>query len=394
MQTKRKRRKYIILGSILLVLIIVRLLLPYIVLRYANKALAHMDGYYGHVRDIDIALYRGAYQLNDIYINKLDSATGKQAEFFSSRVVDLSIAWRPLFHGSLVGNAVFRSPKIVFTKEKVKITEVAKDTAQFKQIKKELMPLKVNRLEVIDGSIHYTDSNIHPVLDVSLDHAHVLATNLRNTTDDQQKLPSALTAQADIYEGSLTLGMKLDALARQPTFDLTAEIRDANLAKLNNFFKAYGRFDVSKGTMGLYTEFAADKGKFVGYVKPLIKDLKVKGPEDKDDPLVQKVKEDIFHVAGRIFTNPNHHTLATKVPIEGEFTHPDIDNWEAVWEILKNAFIEALMPSVDNEININTVRKVDEEEEKPGLFKRLFGGRKDHKKKEGLERYKTSDPRK
>ena len=49
-----KRWLKILLG-VLIVLVAFRLALPYIVLRYANKTLAEMDGYYGHVEDIDIA---------------------------------------------------------------------------------------------------------------------------------------------------------------------------------------------------------------------------------------------------------------------------------------------------------------------------------------------------
>ena len=72
----RKPVKIIII--VIGVLIILRLLLPYIVLHYANKTLADLDGYYGHINDIDISLYRGAYQINDMYLNNVDRRTGKQ----------------------------------------------------------------------------------------------------------------------------------------------------------------------------------------------------------------------------------------------------------------------------------------------------------------------------
>ena len=35
-----------------------------------NNELAHLEEYYGHVDDIDIHLYRGAYEIKDIYIVK------------------------------------------------------------------------------------------------------------------------------------------------------------------------------------------------------------------------------------------------------------------------------------------------------------------------------------
>ena len=60
------KKKYKILICIVVLLIAIRIVLPYIVLHYANKTLANMKGYYGHIDDIDLSLYRGAYIINDI----------------------------------------------------------------------------------------------------------------------------------------------------------------------------------------------------------------------------------------------------------------------------------------------------------------------------------------
>lgn len=381
MERKRKRR-YIIWGSILLVLIVARLLLPFFVLKYANRSLAEMKGYYGHVDDIDISLYRGAYQINNIFINKIDSPSGRQVEFFNSRKVDLSIAWRPLFHGKLVGNMEFLSPRLVFTKDKAEPGQVVRDTNDFRKVLRDFMPLKVNRFEINDGSIHYIDNSTSPRLDMFLKNAHILAQNLKNTNESHEKLPSSVDARATLYGGEFTAKMKLDPFADDPTFDLTAEMTDADLTAVNDFFKAYLKFDVSGGTLALYAEFAAESGAFKGYIKPIIKKLKVKGTEDKNDNLYQKVKEDVISVAGKLVTNPVKKQIATKVPIEGRFDNPNVGSWEAVWEILKNAYIKALLPAIDDEINIQSVENDPPKEEKKGFFGRLFGG---HKKDKGKD---------
>ena len=83
---QRKRIRNILL-IVLGVLIIIRLILPSVVLHFANKTLASMHGYYGHVEDIDIALIRGAYQLNNIFINKIETVTQKQTPFFRSEII-------------------------------------------------------------------------------------------------------------------------------------------------------------------------------------------------------------------------------------------------------------------------------------------------------------------
>ena len=116
------KKKYIVLISVLALLLIARIILPYVVLHYANKTLTEMNGYYGHIDDIDLSLYRGAYILHNFYLNKADSVSKKQTEFFKSRDIDLSVEWGAIFHGSLVGKMVFDSPVLIFTKDKTELS--------------------------------------------------------------------------------------------------------------------------------------------------------------------------------------------------------------------------------------------------------------------------------
>lgn len=353
----RRRRLLIILASIILFLVIVRIILPYVVLHYANKTLANMNGYYGHVEDIDLAIYRGAYQLNNIYLNKVDSATGKQSPFFDSRVIDLSVEWRALFHGSIVGELVFISPHMNFIANKVEPGQLQKDTTDFRVLLKKFMPIKVNRFEIQNGILEYIDEGSSPKVDVKLTNAQVIATNLRNSYDSTVLLPSTVRAHADVYEGTLSMNMKLNPLADRPTFDLDVSVDGTNLVLLNDFFQAYGKFDVHRGTFGLYSEVAAKEGKFSGYVKPIIKDLDVVGPEDRNDNFLHKLWEGMVGAAGVIFRNQSKNQVATKIPMEGDLSKPTIGTWTAIVEVLRNAFIQALFPAIDNAININTVGK-------------------------------------
>ena len=98
------KTRYKILIGVVVLLVVIRLFLPYVILHYSNTKLANLPGYYGHVKDIDINLFRGAYILDDIYLNKIDSTSKKQTEFFRSRSIDLSLEWRALFNRSIVGN--------------------------------------------------------------------------------------------------------------------------------------------------------------------------------------------------------------------------------------------------------------------------------------------------
>jgi len=375
------KKKYKILISVVVLLIIIRLILPYVVLHYANKALANVKGYYGHIDDIDLSIYRGAYIINDIYLNKVDSVSKQQTPFFKSRNIDLSLEWGALFHGSIVGELIFDSPELIFTKDKADLTDIKKDTTDFRKLLKNFMPLKVNRFEVNDGTIRYADNTSTPKVDIAIKQTHILALNLKSVIDDKVELPSTVTAQANAYEGTLSFNMKLNALADNATFDLNAEIKNTNLVLLNGFLKAYGNFDVHRGNFGLYTEMAAKDGKFKGYVKPIIKDLKVVGIEDRHDTFFNKVWEQIVGAAGEIFRNQKKDQVATKVNMEGSFKNPKTNTLDAVWEVLLNAFVQALLPEVDNTISINSVKTKTPQDKRNSLQRIFSSGKKNNEGK-------------
>ena len=150
---EKKRKRFIILVVIIGLLIALRIALPYIVLSYLNKQLATMPGYYGHIEDLDIHLYRGAYTVKEIYLRKLDSATRVQTPFFASTEIDISIEWASIFKGSIVGTLNFMQPVLRFTKGKVSPKEIKDDKSSFHDLISSFMPLRINRIEVHEGKL-------------------------------------------------------------------------------------------------------------------------------------------------------------------------------------------------------------------------------------------------
>lgn len=365
---------------IAVILVIIRLLLPAIILHYANKTLAELDGYKGHVEDIDLALIRGSYVAKGFYMDKIDSATNKPFPFVSVDVIDLSVEWNALVHGKIVGNIGLLNPAITFTREKLDPDDIKNDTTDFRKILKSFMPLKVNRFRIDNGKFHYIDSVIKPAVNLTIDSIRITALNLSNA-EDTAALPSSIAAKANLYGGKFDLKMRFNPLQKYPTFDMNARLDNTELPKLNKFFKAYANIDVNKGTFGLYTEVAGKGKKFIGYVKPVIKDLDIVGPEDRKDSFFNKVWEDLTSVAEAVLENKKKDQIATKIPISGQYDDPTVKTWYAIMSILRNAFIQALYPSIDNQINLSSVKKVKPDEKKSFLQKIFGSGKKDDEKK-------------
>lgn len=380
----RAKKKFVlrkpvkILFIVLAVLLVIRIILPYVVLKYANKTLANMNGYYGHIEDIDLALIRGAYKIDSVYLNKVDSATRKQTPFFSAQVIDLSIEWKALFSGSIVGELVFEKPRLTFTKDKVEPKDLRNDSTDFRKLLDDFMPLQVNRFEINQGRIQYIDQYSSPRVNISMTDVNVLALNLRNSYDSTTLLPATVKADADIYEGTLNFNLKLNPLAEDATFDMNAELKGTNLVLLNDFFKAYANVDVNKGTFGMYTEVAAKNAAFTGYVKPIVKGLDVYGPEDKSDNIFRKLWEALVGGISEVLENQPKDQVATKIPFQGKIENPKANIWITIANVLQNAFVNALQPSIDNEINIGSVDQ--KKTEKKTILQKVFGKKEDDPK--------------
>lgn len=363
---------------VIAVLVVIRVALPYAMLSYANRSLSQLEGYRGHIDDIDLAVIRGAYTIDNIYVNEYDSANGKETPFLAASSIDLAIEWAALFKGSVVGQVVVREPMVRFTKEVVEPEEVQKDSTDFRKVLEDLMPLKINRLEFIDGRLQYVDNTVKPVVNISMTDVDVVAHNLRNSYEVSETLPARIEAQATIYDGRLVMEMDLNPLADVPTFDMNAEWKNTNLVKLNDFFQAYAKIDVNKGSFGLYTEVAAKEGRFAGYVKPLVQDIDVLGREDRDDNILRKAWEGVAGTVTEIFENQSEETFATKIPFEGDIDNPRANMFFAVLQIMENAFFNALQPTIDREINLAAVDE-KEPKDKKNIVEKIFGGKDDEK---------------
>jgi hypothetical protein len=123
---------------------------------YVNRKLSEIHGYRAHVAAVTLHLWRGAYQIHYIDIQK---TSGKvPVPFFSAPLVDLSVQWRALiFERAFVGNIEIHRPKMNLVNGPSRETSQAPVDEPWAQKVKQLFPLKINRFAVHNGEIHYRD---------------------------------------------------------------------------------------------------------------------------------------------------------------------------------------------------------------------------------------------
>lgn len=346
------KKKYIILIIVLAVIIAIRIALPFIVKDLINKQLADMEGYQGSVEDVDLGLYRGAYVFDSFRIVKMNDSI--PVPFVAIQKVDISVHWKALFKGKIVAEVIFTKPQLNFAvsnsdggEKEVQDGSGVDWTEQLK----DLIPLKINRVEIVDGNINYKDFTSNPKVDISINNLNLKVTNLTNVKDKTMKLPSTLVASANTFgEGSLYIDGRMNVLKSIPDIDLNFKLENVQLPQLNDFLNAYAKFDAEKGIFNLYTELLIDDGAIDGYVKPILEDVKILDWDEEEKSFFGKIWEAIAGGVVKIFSNQPEDQFASEVPLSGNLNDLDAGIFPAVVNVLRNAFVEAFNKELEHTI--------------------------------------------
>lgn len=351
-----RHNKILLAVAVIAVLLIgLRLALPTIVERYVNRQLQDLNGYTGHVGDIHIALWRGAYVIEDIVIQK---KTAKNNEpFLDADQLELAVQWRALLHGSVVGQAHFYRAQLNLVQSEDSSQRQLGDDNNWNAALAKLFPFTFNEISGDNCVVRFRAPGIERKEALAL---HDIRFSLRNLTnalpaDDQAAFANFDLNGRALGQGVLQIDGKLNPAATAPTFEVAAELKDVSLPALNPWLDTYAGVNAEAGMFSVYTEFAAAEGKFKGYVKPIAKEVKVVTPPEKRGNLFSRAWTGLVQLATTLFKNHPHDQLATRVPFSGSIDKPDADVWITVINILRNAFISAFSNSLERSVSLQGV---------------------------------------
>ena len=138
---------------------------------------------------------------------------------------------------------------------------------------------------------------------------------------------------------------------KSPDFDLNVKIERTQLRAMNDLLRAYGNFDVTGGLFSVYSELSVKNGTVEGYIKPLFKDLKVYDErQDKEKSLFQKLYEGLVGGVAKLLENTPREEVATRTEISGDVGKPQTSTWQAVVNLIQNAFFKAILPGFEREV--------------------------------------------
>lgn len=352
------RRVLVGVAIVALLLLAGRLALPHVVKRLVNDRLESIPGYLGHVDDIDIQLWRGAYSLSGLSIYKQNDAV--REPFVLAREIDFSIAWRELLHRKIVSDIRVEGGQLNFVKAATPEASQQDADRRWQAVIQDLFPIHITHLEWVDGLVRYQDKTTQPEVDVFIRNVRLTATGLRNRAGEGRaadpSLPAEISLEGETLGGGrLELVANAEPLAAQPHFHVSASIEGVNLPDLNDSLRGIANVDVGRGTFRLAAEMAAKDGGFQGYAKPFFEDVEFKSVEDEHKGMGSRLWEKMVAGLAWLVKNKGRDQVGTRIPFEGRFDDPQFGLWTTIANLFRHGFIRAFNPTIEGSVRADNV---------------------------------------
>ncbi|MBD1550677.1 DUF748 domain-containing protein [Pseudomonas typographi] len=335
------------LALIVVLLVVLHLTLPILVRNYLNDKLADMGAYSGHVTDVDLALWRGAYRINGLKIVKRDGQV--PVPLLDVPMIDLSVSWHSLWYDhAVVAEVTFASPVLNFVdggKNNEKDSQTGEGTDWRAQMDK-LVPFTLNEVRVNNGTIAFRNFHSKPPVDLKATEINASLFNLTNVENPKGSRDARFEGNAKLFgPAALDARATFDPMNNFEDFDFRLRVTGVELRRLNDFASAYGKFDFNAGSGDVVVEAQARKGMLTGYIKPLLHDVDVfnwqQDVEDRDKSWFRSVWEALVGGSETLLKNQRKNQFATRVDLSGSVHQQNISAFEAVLQILRNGFVQA-----------------------------------------------------
>jgi hypothetical protein len=334
------------LAGLVVVLVALHFALPYMVRNYLNDKLADMGDYRGHVVDVDLALWRGAYKINGLEITKVNGKV--PVPFVDAPVIDLSVSWHSLWYDhAVVAQVQFFNPEVNFVDGGAdkKNSQTGQGTDWRAQLGK-LLPITLDEVQIVDGKISFRNFNSKPPVNMNATKVNASIYNLTNVVDKEGKRDARFEGKALLLgHAPLETTATFDPLSNFEDFEFRLRAKNIELKRMNDFAGAYGKFDFNAGHGDVVIEAKANKGQLSGYIKPLLRDVDVfnwqQDVENKDKGLFRSIWEALVGGTETVLKNQGKNQFATRVELKGNVHQQNISAFQAFLQILRNGFVQA-----------------------------------------------------
>ncbi|MFL6576735.1 MAG: DUF748 domain-containing protein, partial [Povalibacter sp.] len=194
----RRNRILLIVAIVVVLAVVIRAALPTLILDYTNRKLAALEGYHGHVDDVDLAIWRGAYVIDGLRVMKREG--NDETPFIYLPRTDFSVEWRNLFKGAVVAEAKFIQPQINLIQSENKKEQQLGTEVNWQDQLKGLLPIRINTVTVQDGTITFRTPGIKESDALVAHHVSGTVSNLTNVVKDNKETFANFNMSANVLK--------------------------------------------------------------------------------------------------------------------------------------------------------------------------------------------------
>ena len=206
--------------------------------------------------------------------------------------------------------------------------------------------LRVDKVNILKSTFGFANRATDPEYRLFLANADIRIDNVSNQSTEGTAVG---TLKGKFMGGGDTLvGVTFRPKAKSPDMDLKVQIHETKMPAINEALLAYGDVDVVDGLFSFYSEVTLRDGQIRGYIKPMFRGIQVYDEDqDRAKSFARRLRERLIGAGAWILENRARDEVATKVDISGTLDSPQFSSWEAVVGLLRNAFIQAILPGLD-----------------------------------------------
>jgi hypothetical protein len=208
--------------------------------------------------------------------------------------------------------------------------------------------LRARRVALVDSRVGFVNKRTTPNYRTFLDVARLQVENFTNQKSEGQ-MTAALTGRF-MGSGPTEITAHFRPEVDGPDFDMRVGIEATDLRTMNDMLRAHGKFDVVAGAFSLYSELAVKNSEIHGWVKPLFRDVKAYDPaQDRDKSAMRKLYERAVTGVAKLMKNAPRKEVATEIDISGRLDNPKSSTFQAIVNLIQNAFFKAILPGFSRE---------------------------------------------
>jgi hypothetical protein len=129
-----------------------------------------------------------------------------------------------------------------------------------------------------------------------------------------------------------------------PDVGLRLIVRELEMPTLNPVLQAHGAPSLAAGRFSVVLDGRVREGEIGGYVKPFLQRVEVEPKPDAG--LARRLAEGVVEGVTGLLENERDE-VATRTTLSGTLEDPDASVWEALVGLVRNAFVEAIVPAFE-----------------------------------------------